>query len=93
MDESLIFGMVIGLCIGIGYLAYVLGKVIAHLIITFIALSIIWYFLGEPDFLGEPVFFGKPDRNGWWSLIGFILIFGQFQMAKEALFDKPAAKH
>lgn len=59
---------------------YALRHVIAHLILTTIALGIILYFLGTPE------------QNGWWSLIGFMIILGQIGMAKEALIDKPAAK-
>lgn len=75
--DPLVGLFIIFLFVGI---VYALRHVIAHLILTTIALGIIIYFLGTPG------------QNGWWSLIGFMIIFSQIGMAKEALIDKPAAK-
>lgn len=78
MDSDALVGLfIIFFLIG---LVYALRHVIAHLFLTTIAIGIIVYFLGTPE------------QNGWWSLIGFMFIFGQILMAKEELVDKPTAK-
>lgn len=75
--ETLIAVFAISVVIGI---TYALRHAIAHLIIALGAVATVWYFLVTPG------------RNGWWSLIGIFVLFGQVLAAKEALFDKPAAK-
>ena len=76
-DDAFLGFLVLGFLIGI---FWALRKFIAQLIITAIALFIIAFFLTEPDY------------NDWWALVGVFLIFGQLNMAKEALIDKPASE-
>ena len=76
-DNVLVGFIVLGFILGA---LWALRKVIGHLLLFGIAVL----------FVGIPL--TQPDVSSWWALVGVFIIFGQLGMAKEALFDKPAAE-